>query len=123
MAFATGKLVTRRPLRDSITLIKNSQTLAAETFKVPLNFDFQTKLCFEILEVLINTTDEFFESTQIDTIIDFLFASKRMELVLFNLLYAAQAALVTVYNFYDDIEALNIALTCVAGALILIEII
>lgn len=55
-------------------------TLVAETFKVQLIFDFHTKLCFKFLDLFIESTDEFFESTQIGYIIDFVYEKHKYKL-------------------------------------------
>ena len=57
MEFSNGKRITRRMMQNHIDFIKNSNSLAAETFKVPLNFNFDCKVTFEILDIFLETTD------------------------------------------------------------------
>lgn len=74
MVFSDSKLIGLDILEKSIDLENtDKKTLQAQTFKVQLTFDYHTKLCFQLLDLLLVTNNEFFESTQIGPIIDFIY--------------------------------------------------
>lgn len=102
---------------------KNSQTLAAETFKVQLNFDFDTHICFKLLEMLIYANQEFLESTQIDDVIDFVYHKNKPRFLIQNVLYIAQAICVTIHVFEPAFLGLVIVMTVLAGIIIFIELV
>lgn len=104
IAFTESKYVGLNVLNDSIDFEdeEESATLVAETFKVQMNFDFETKLCFELFDLMSATNNEFFEQTQIDSIIDFIFEQNKIKFVLQNLLYVAQATNVSLWLFYPE---------------------
>ena len=77
-----------------------------------------SKICFEILELLINVNMDFFEYTQISCIIDYIFEKNKIKFLVFNFLYVSQAVLVSVNQLYPDIM-LTMVLSIVLAVIIL----
>lgn len=67
------------------------------------------------------TSNDFFEDTQIDSIIDFMFEKHKAKIFLQNLLYVDQAVNVAIWEFYPDVWWVNINMYVIAGIILLIE--
>ena len=88
--FKTRRMVGIRDLEGCIDFESGkSSALLCETFSVQLNFDFKTEICFELLEQFMQTNLDFFEYTQIHSVIDFIFEQNKTKFVLFNHLYVS----------------------------------
>lgn len=63
--FSDSKIIGINVLMDSVDFENQKEgfTLVAETFKIQLNFKFNTKLCFDLLGYMVNTNNDFFEHT------------------------------------------------------------
>lgn len=125
MAFKFDKHIGPFDLLEHIDFSEDTETvtLVAETFKFPLNFDFDTLLCHQLLHNLKDASNEFFEITDIDTIIDVIFERYKMHFIMMNLGHIIQAILVSFFIFNKESQALRIAMYIVAGINILIELI
>ena len=64
LGFSDSKQIGRRMLEDCVDFSsEHHATLVAETFRIQLNLDFNTKLCFDFLEMFMNSHLDFFEQT------------------------------------------------------------
>ena len=81
IVFSESKLIGLSLLEHCVDFdtSEGQTTLMAQTFKVQLNFDYHTSIAFEILEALMKTDTEFFESTQIGYIIDYIFEKHKFK--------------------------------------------
>lgn len=125
--FKTRKMVGIRDLEACIDFESgDSCALLSETFSVQLNFDFKTEICFELLEQFIQANLDFFEYTQIHSVIDFIFEQNKTKFVLFNHLYVSQAVMVSINQLYPDFAVavwLSYILACVILAIEAIQLI
>lgn len=101
----------------------NQVTLVAETFKFPLNFDFNTKLSHDLLAMFKNASNEFFEITEISNIIDWVFNKYMRYFILMNSFHTLQAILCSFFIFHKEVYALRLAMRTVATLNILAELI
>ena len=67
-----------------------------------MNLDFNTKICFDFLELFMDTNLEFFEQTQIGAIIDYIFEQNKLKLLSQNMLYVTQALMVSLNQLYPN---------------------
>ena len=67
-----------------------------------MNLDFNTKICFDFLELFMDTNLEFFEQTQIGAIIDYVFEQNKLKLLSQNMLYVSQALMVSLNQLYPN---------------------
>lgn len=88
-----------------------------------MNFDFSTLLCYEMLELMMDTNNEFFEQTQIDCIIDYVFQKNKTKLVIMNMIYILQAVFVSYWEFYPQNYWVKLTMYTLASIIIFIEMI
>lgn len=91
----------------------------AETFKLQMNFDFRTEICFDLLDLLINANLDLFEYTQIDDIIDFIFEQNKVKFIIFNMVYVGQAIFVSINELYPHLFSTTVIICNVLAIVIL----
>lgn len=125
LSFKSDKFLGPYDLTHQIDMSEhpNQVTLVAETFKFPLNFDFNTKLSHDLLAMFKNASNEFFEITEISNIIDWVFNKYMRYFMLMNSFHTLQAILCSYFIFHKEVYALKLAMRTVATLNILAELI
>lgn len=125
IVFSDSKLIGQTVLENSVDFDDKEyqKTLMAQTFKIQLNFDFHTKICFQLLNLFIAADNEFFEQTEIGPIIDFIFDRNKGKFLSQSFLHILQALVVILFDLYPSFNWTNYVMIGLATIILMLELI